>query len=368
MGQVTDPPKEAPRLPQDDLTDPASSTAGLPLPGATPEAIRIPKELELLAAARLLGDSGGSKGMAGRRMLTAAATHGVDLSLMWGTIDRRKSGQPSRVRQVCLAVPGSGRTAMLVLSPPADRRQGEQDHIDRLVCLHAACEGLEQRNRSGAGDVRLVQALPEPREPWSVRALEGAGFTRVGDLAYLRAPLRGAAAHRSRPTAPAPEWPPGVTIRNITGAAPGNPDRPALVAALNRSYIDTLDCPELCGMRQTEDILDSHRATGVFDPALWWLILLDGEPHGCVLLSHLPDHSCVELVYIGLSPELRGKGIGGHLLRMGIAAASNLAADHMACAVDLRNRPARRLYEHMGFREFGQRIALVKPIGGPPDE
>ena len=39
--------------------------------------------------------------------------------------------------------------------------------------------------------------------------------------------------------------------------------------ALDRSYVDTMDCPELCGMRATADILASHKATGEFDPSLW---------------------------------------------------------------------------------------------------
>jgi ribosomal protein S18 acetylase RimI-like enzyme len=293
-------------------------------------------------------------------MVSAAALHGIDLSLMWGTVDRRPDGRPLRVRQVCLAVPGSGRTAMLVLSPPGGRRQDDQEDEDRVASILATCAGLAQENQRGARNVRLAQALPDPHDDWAVRAFLAAGFISVGDLAYLRAPIK-----RRAKAATVPAWPDGITVRCVDGVGRGQADREQLLKALDRSYIDTLDCPALCGLRDTEDILESHRATGIFDASLWWLVSLHGEPHGCMLLSHIPDHSCVELVYLGLSPDLRGRGLGARLLEMGMAASSSRAADHIACAVDLRNTPARRLYERVGFREFGHRAALVKPIESP---
>jgi mycothiol synthase len=290
-------------------------------------------------------------------MVTSAGLHGIDLSLMWGTVDWKADGRPARVRQVCLAVPGSGRTVMLVLSGPSGRREAGGEESERIAAVLAACEELAEENRRGTRDIRLAQALPDPRETWAVNAYTGAGFISVGDLAYLRAPLR----RRAIP-ALEPVWPNGVTVRTVQGVGPGEADRALLLEALEHSYIDTLDCPALCGLRETEDILESHRATGIFDRSLWWLVFLEGKPRGCMLMSHIPDHSCVELVYLGLSPDLRGQRLGRLLLEMGIAACSDRAADHIACAVDLRNAPARKLYERLGFREFGHRAALVRPI------
>jgi RimJ/RimL family protein N-acetyltransferase len=142
-------------------------------------------------------------------------------------------------------------------------------------------------------------------------------------------------------------------------------DTGALIAALDRSYEQTLDCPELCGLRRTHDVLDSHRATGAWSPALWWLVYLHDQPHGCLLINHCPEHSSVELVYLGVSPQLRGRGLGTRLLDLGLSLLAGVEADHIACAVDLRNIPARRLYERAGFREFGRRIALVRPLTRP---
>jgi mycothiol synthase len=277
--------------------------------------------------------------------------HGIDLSLMWGTVDRALDGRPVHVRQVCLAVPGSGKTAAMVLSGPGTARAG---HPERVACLVAACKGLADPAGVGGRVVRLAQALPEPDEPWAVKAFLEAGFTHVGDLVYMRRQL-------SEPLSPEPvTWAAGVEVRAVTSL---EADRGLLIQALDRSYRDTLDCPELCGLRETVDVLESHRATGVFDPKLWWIAFLNGQPHGCILLGRSPEHRSVELVYLGLSPELRGRGVGSGLLRMGLArVVGDPGADHVACAVDLRNAPALKLYERFGFRAFGKRVALVRPI------
>ena len=309
---------------------------------------RIGPEIELAAAQRLSGGRGG------RRLLSAAATHGLDVSLMWGVVDH--AGRTPRVRQVCLAVPGAGRTAMVLLSGP-DPGSGPdaQQLADRVACVEAACRFLGPER-----GVRLAQALPEPGEGWAVGALGGAGFVRVGELAYLRRPLPG----ESVTTVPDP-WPPRVAVRNIgqvgDAASPG-PDRGAVIGAMDRSYVDTLDCPELCGLRETSDVLDSHRATGHWNPDLWWIVELDGRPAGCLLLSHCPEQSSVELVYLGLAPELRGRGVAHRLLTTALPRLAGLGATHVACAVDTRNAPALKLYESLGFVEVTSRIGMVRRV------
>ncbi len=266
-------------------------------------------------------------------------------------MDRASDGRPVRVRQVCLAVPGAGKTAAMVLSGPGSDRA---EHAERVASLNAACRDLGVPAKVGGRVVRLAQALPEPDEPWAVDAFVEAGFTKVGDLVYMRRPfsepLGGGDQH----------WPTGVAVRPVVSL---EADRAVLIEALDRTYRDTLDCPELCGLRDTADVLESHRATGIFDPKLWWLATLEGRPHGCILLARAPEHRSVELVYLGLSPELRGRGVGSRLLHLGLSRVlAGPEADSIACAVDQRNGPALRLYQRFGFREFGKRVALVRPI------
>lgn len=323
------------------------------MPAQGLQAGRIPRELEISAASRLVSEAAGPRVQAARRLVTAAALHGIDLSLMWGTMDRASDGRPVRVRQVCLAVPGAGKTAAMVLSGPGTDRA---EHAERVESLKAACRDLGVSDKIGGRVIRLAQALPEPDEPWAVSAYVDAGFVKVGDLVYMRRPF-------AEPLqAGVQAWPPGVQVRPVRSF---DADRGALIEGLDRTYQDTLDCPELCGLRETADVLESHRATGVFDPKLWWLAMLDGRPHGCILLARAPEHRSVELVYLGLSPELRGRGMGAKLLHLGLSRlhdGTGSDADSIACAVDLRNAPALRLYQRFGFREFGKRVALVRPI------
>jgi mycothiol synthase len=126
--------------------------------------------------------------------------------------------------------------------------------------------------------------------------------------------------------------------------------------------VETLDCPELCGLRETRDVLDSHRSAGRFDPALWWMVRREGKPAGALLLNPSPAQGHVELVYLGLAPELRGCGVARRLMLTGLSALAGRAERDVTLAVDTRNTPALRLYESLGFRPFARRTALVRPI------
>jgi mycothiol synthase len=312
----------------------------------------IPPSLRLSAAKRLVDASSGSIEQAASRFLASAPDHGIDLDLLWGAI-----GADGEVADVCLAVLGAGRTAMLFISRP---RPGEGGDDARAACIRAAGAGLAGRF---GRRVVIAQALPEPSEPWALRAFREAGFIHVGDLAYLSRPV-----HPADAGAAGQPWPAGVTVRPIRTLSRGSDDRRQLATAMERSYEGTLDCPELCGLRETEDVIDSHASTGRWTPALWRVVALDGRPEGCVLLNPSPALRSVELVYLGLGPDLRGRGIGVRLMRDSLALAAARrkrdGADSMTCAVDRRNAPALRLYERLGFDEIAARVALVRPLGG----
>jgi ribosomal protein S18 acetylase RimI-like enzyme len=325
------------------------------LEGTSESPVRVPLELRIEAAARLIGDAAGAKSAAARRMLAIAAAQNIDLSLMWGVGPRNEGGQLTGIRQACLLVPGSGHTAMLLVSQPiaGETANPAQHAAERVACIRAACEAARAPSW-GRAKINLFQALPDPQEYWAADAFTAAGFRSVGDLSYMRRGLE-----RIDPRDAEQTWPAGVVVRNVQGVRPGEADRDRVIAALDRSYIDTLDCPELCGLRATGDVLDSHRSTGHFDPAFWWLVLLEGEPHGCMFFSHAPELASVELVYLGLSPALRGRGVASLLMRMGMARVAQLPVEQITCAVDLRNGPALRLYERLGFERSGRRTAMV---------
>ena len=141
----------------------------------------------------------------------------------------------------------------------------------------------------------------------------------------------------------------------------GEADERALEQALELSYEETLDCPELAGLRALSDIVASHRAVGDYDPRLWWLVEREARTEGCALLNRCPEQRCVELVYIGLSRALRGMSLGSRLMESLINACAPLERE-LRCAVDSRNAPARAMYDRLGFREVGrtERVAILR--------
>ena len=298
---------------------------------------------------------------AARRLVAAAPAHGIDLSLIWAVVEPRN---PDSIRQLCLAVPSPGRTAMLFVSEPqaSGDSGGELGAArDRAACLSAACRYFEgERAARQSARVVLAQGLPEPQDLWAIAAFEAAGFCTVGDLCYLRQTLKRVGRVASQPQRALPT---GVELVQVSSIQGRDAQDRELVEALDSSYVDTMDCPELCGLRETRDVLESHRATGVWSAALWWIVVEHGRPRGCMLLSRCPELRSAELVYLGLAPSLRGRGVAGTLLRMGSELlASERDIEAVTCAVDLRNQPALRLYNRCGFRAIGERRAFVKPV------
>jgi len=319
--------------------------------------VRVSPGLFLAAARRLVSQSNADVESAARRLVEGAGRHEIDLGMAYATLLPESTPQSPVAGHACLAVKGSGRTAMLFLSEPVASLGPEAAQAgEARACVEAVCRMLRAEH---ARDVTLAQALPEPEEEWAAGVLRGAGFIDVGTLRYMR---RERAGRLAAPTEAGP-WPEGVSVTRLDElSAPGEADR-LLLRAMDRTYVETRDCPELCGLRDTWDILDSHRRTGQYDPSLWWLVRDKGSPAGCVLLNRCPEHRTVELVYLGLGPELRGKRLSKPLLSMGIARArlSNPSWS-VTCAVDERNTAAIRLYESLGFEPYGRRRALVRDL------
>lgn len=347
-------------------------------------------------AARLMADQHPDPYHAGDRFLQAARMLNLDLRWFWGVPADPSGSESGEFRQVLLAVPGSGRTAMLFLSPPPHPRglwrpsprsvasskgaptgsvmtEPHRALLERRTLLDAAARRLAQPD---AGVV-LGQALLEPPSQALVEAFLAAGFQRLGDLAYYRKAFARTALSSETPAGP--EWPAGVRVVSLAELEPAH-DRSSidglLAAALERSYVDTLDCPELCGMRTLADVLESHRSVGQFEPRLWWVVTIDGRPAGCAMFSPVRETDTVELVYLGLGPELRGKRLGRALMVRALNELGRLVetarpsdplhgmalAGGITLAVDTRNTPAARLYRSLGFTRTGVRIPLVRSL------
>lgn len=260
----------------------------------------------------------------------------LDLERLW--VARRRG----RLVAAMLTQRLAGRIAA-VWAPEVAIRWGRDALAERLI--RAA---LDAHRAEG---VAVAQALVDARSPRRAEPdLARGGLRRVTDLIYL-----------ARDTGPLPvaDGTPPLCWRPYADEA-----LPAFVAALDSTYVDSLDMPELEGIRGLEDVLASHRAGGRFDPGRWQLGTVEGEPDALALalLTAAPDRDAWEVSYLGLSPSARGRGLG----RAALAHALDLARPHasrLELAVDARNLPADRLYRAAGFRAFDRRGVYMAVLG-----
>lgn len=269
-----------------------------------------------------------------------------------------------------LASPGAGRTATLFATTA--RAAGDIAPLSQLLgfALEAltgaardARDGTDSRAPRELPVVDLVQALVDPSEFRQAEALSRAGMVRLAELSYLeRATPRGPAA--------APSTPLPTDLR----AEVWDPrERAEMIQTLERSYVGTLDCPDLAGLRRGEDVLEGHIQSGTFEPSLWTILRFVDGPHNgrpagvCLFNSSAANSSStgsgsLELVYFGLVPEARGRGLGRLLLQHGLDMTRERREGAILLAVDDRNEPAHRIYRDAGFRQRFKRIAYIHSV------
>lgn len=285
------------------------------------------------AAARLCGSGWMPGAGEASRFLRQAEATGMSLEHLYGWVD--SSGQ---LGQVVLIVPQIGRIGVVMVSSPGRREVGE---------LGAVLDGAV-----GAVDpsrLTMLQSMLEPRDRHGAAAMKEAGFFHLADLEYRQ---------RAIPvTPPRPELPASMKMISYSQT-----EIERWTQAMEATYEQTLDCPALSGIRATEDVLAGHRAIGAFDPRYWSLIYEDDRMIGVMLLNPLPAQNAMELVYLGLIPEARGRGLGERLMNYAMWQSRVAGWDAMLLAVDRANEPAMRLYQSMGFRRIGVKSAWIKRL------
>ena len=234
-----------------------------------------------------------------------------------------------------------GRT-MLIFTPmvqfnqtPA-RAPGE---LAEALCLHHAQRGIH-----------LCQMLLDPIARPIIDLYREAGFAELAELVYLQR-----AIHRARTDLPV--FPGSFELKEYSSQT-----HDEFARAIQSSYHQSLDCPALNGMREIDDVIAGHQATGEFDPKLWWVLSENDQPRAVLLLSRVTNGSALELVYLGLTPEARGRGIGDLLMQYALASAGRDGRENLSLAVDSRNQPALRLYFRHGMRRIGSRVALIRDL------
>jgi ribosomal protein S18 acetylase RimI-like enzyme len=200
-------------------------------------------------------------------------------------------------------------------------------------------------------EVCLAQALLDPAAIEEHEVFKAGGFLELAHLNYLERPIP-----RFR-TVKHPDLPEDVSIELWDPR-----DRALMHDLLQRSYEDTLDCPRLSGLRSVEDILDGHLASGIFTPEWWHVLRVNDKPEGLLLFNRSTDSETIELVYLGVSRGIRGRGLGNTLLRHGLAHLDGERGRAVVLAVDKANTPAVHLYRRAGFRIAVRRVAFIRQV------
>ena len=237
-----------------------------------------------------------------------------------------------------LVVPAPGRVGMLLLSPqPGPGATAATASVARDATAIGLASGLS-----------LVQMLLQPDDALRAAALRQAGFLSLTLLHTME---------RSRTWRPVKaSLPKDVTLLPCLELPP---ERVAL--ALGATYIDTLDCPGLLGLRDPLDTLQGHRASGTPVPDCWCLVHHCDRDVGVLFVSEHTD--MWDLIYVGLAPQSRGIGLGGAVLDTMLQRLRAHSSKRVRLCVDSKNEPAMRLYRDRAFTTRHSAQALIATPG-----
>jgi len=219
---------------------------------------------------------------------------------------------------------------------------------DENLGCRLALAAVEAAFSAGA---KVAQAVISPLDAPEARWLEAAGLMPVADMECLvwQTPS-GKASPLEETQSDDLQW------ENYTHPR----DRRRLEALLRQTWIGSLDCPALDGLRDPADVLEGYLAAGTSQAKHWCFLCNRGEDAGCLLLAEHSDSDELELVYMGLTPELRGHGHGHVLVQMAQRLTRRAGRSRLTTAVDAANGPARAAYAAAGFICYDRRRVLLR--------
>lgn len=239
-----------------------------------------------------------------------------------------------------VAIESPGHSAMVQTRLAPDDRELARSLTELLIVLS---EVLAARG------VLVLQAMISPDESALATIFRDAGLQFLTDLLYMDgAPQHVAGARR---------FPRGATLATYAPAR-----HQLFIRALESTYVDSLDCPGLTGLRKTEDVLAGHRATGIFDPNGWYVARIGEDYVGVLLTAEVVHRDALEIVYVGVSAAYRGQGVGNLLMHTAHERARALSLPCVTLAVDATNEPARHLYSVWGYHVTQRRRVWIKHL------
>lgn len=211
-------------------------------------------------------------------------------------------------------------------------------------------ECVEEARNDG---IEQIQAVVSGEDKATLAALEKAGFSQLTSVLHLWVELPDVTPHpiKQNQAYSTCEWMPAHEL----GEA-------GLASLIAETFRYTLDCPALNGIRSESEVLAGFLDGSKLKQLNHWRILqLDGKTAGCLFLTPHSANS-VELVYLGLIPDVRGQGLGALLVEKALELTRSIESTVVIAAVDVNNWPALQIYESYGFqRHTSLEVFLYSP-------
>ena len=185
--------------------------------------------------------------------------------------------------------------------------------------------------------------------------LENAGFNYLSKLQYLVAGESTFPMYVGRNSV---EF---VPFANESDPAAIDPVRfYEMVSLVDRTYVETRDFPLLSGISPTAEILHGYQYVGSFRPDLWFFVQIEGKNVGVLILTEQDDGIQLELTYMGLVPESRGKRLSGQIVQYTLWKARQMGRRMVVVSVDAQNESAVKAYKRNGFQSWDDKYLYVR--------
>lgn len=248
------------------------------------------------------------------------------------------AAQGTRIIATLWATRSPGRTALI--SPPGIQNSVAESAIDQLF--------IRVNEWLGEHRVGIGQAILQENDAADEARFDRHGFHYVTDLRYMYSPPN--------------RFPTRQPETSLALGPYSETDSQKLIDVIERTYVETLDCPALNGKRPWEDVLEGYRKTGDSGTEFWWMVTCEDRPAGCLLMTEHASFGQMELIYMGIVPEFRGRDFGRQLVSLGLWQASQRDQRGVVLAVDVKNEPAVRIYEQVGFQPWDRRRLLLRLV------
>jgi len=242
----------------------------------------------------------------------------------------------------CLFIKNPGAIGTVMLPPTFQdlpRRYSYEETLPKLLKLLA--------DQIDTWNLALIQTIAAHDDTDRIHLCLRGGFNKLTELSIMEAPVRTTGTSLPHP-------------QGIGWLTHNDQLDQRFAQTIVDTYVGSMDCPELTGLRAAEEILEGHRYSGTYQVGGWYLLQADGRDVGVVLLNgteEAPDR--LELVYMGIVKSARGRGLGKAVMQKAMQTAATLGKKTIKLAVDTRNEPALELYRRFGFHPTGRQVVLA---------